>query len=142
MSEPQPRSILLVEDNPGDVVMTREAMGRLEVHAELYVVTDGGQAIDYLKSAAGQQPDQLPDLVLLDLNLPVRTGREVLAEVNADPRLHGLLVAILTSSAHEQDACHHYRPEYCQYFQKPPTFRELVERMRDILRFWATRSGR
>ena len=104
----RPVEILLVEDNPGDVRLTREALREGKVRNNLYVASDGVEALAFLRRE-GQYADAVrPDLVLLDINLPRKDGREVLAEIKADPALRYIPVVVLTSSQAEQDILRAY----------------------------------
>lgn len=104
----KPIEILLVEDNPGDVRLTMEALRGGRVRNNIHVVEDGVQAIDFLRRQGDYGGVPRPDLILLDLNLPKKDGREVLAEVKHDPALKRIPVVILTSSAAEQDILRAY----------------------------------
>src|SRR3712207_3314621 len=97
--ESQPISVLLVEDDPGDVVLIEEAFEHNKVRNSLKIVKDGVEAMEYLKDSANARPD----LVLLDLNLPRKDGREVLAEIKSDPALRSIPVVVLTTSKAEED---------------------------------------
>ena len=98
--------ILLVEDDPGDVLMTREAFEHNKVRNTLYVVTDGEQALQFLRHEAPYEDSPRPGLILLDLNLPRKDGREVLAEVKSTPALMSIPVVVLTTSEAEEDVLH------------------------------------
>lgn len=126
--------ILLVEDNPGDVFLVEEALAQLNFDARLRVVVDGQQAMDLLHQGVARV-----DLVILDLNLPVKSGHEVLAEMNADLRLRRMPVAILTTSTSEEDAALQQSKENCLFFAKTPDMNQLLRIMREIYSFalWA-----
>jgi CheY-like chemotaxis protein len=119
-------NILLVEDNPADVYFFREALTASQEKAHLHVVSDGQQAVDYLHRVPPFGAVQRPDVMVLDLNLPVKDGREVLEEVGADPTLRTLPVAILTTSTFEQSVCDVY-PGKCLYFTKTDNFNQLQD---------------
>ena len=99
----QPIEVLLVEDDPGDVLLIREAFDFNKVHNNLNVVSDGEQALDYLRGTGDYTGRIRPDLVLLDLNLPRKDGREVLAEVKSDPELRTIPIVVLTTSEAEEE---------------------------------------
>lgn len=130
--------ILLVEDNPGDVRLTREALRDAKVANNLTVVSDGVEALAFL-----QQTDQFadairPDLILLDLNLPKRNGREVLAEIKINPDLRTIPVVILTSSAAEEDIVRSYELHANCYVTKPFGLEQFMEVVKAIEDFWLT----
>jgi two-component system, chemotaxis family, response regulator Rcp1 len=127
--------ILLVEDNAGDVVLVREALSRLPMAVDLDWACDGAEAMDYLH--ARQREDRLGslDLVVLDLNLPGKNGKEVLAEIEADPILRGVRVAILTSSRYDSDICERHPGVACRFFAKTPDLHELYETVATIVQF-------
>lgn len=130
--------ILLVEDNPGDVRLTQEALryGRLPVHLE--VVPDGEAALSYLRRENGYGGAARPDLILLDLNLPKRDGRQVLEDVKSDPNLRQIPVVILTTSRAEQDIIGAYNLYANCYIQKPVDLNQFLEIVRAIEDFWLT----
>ncbi len=115
MNTVKPVVVLLVEDDPGDVVLVREAMSTDKIKNELHVVSDGVLALEHLRDPT--RP--LPDLILLDLNLPRKDGREVLAEIRADPALSHLPVVILTTSDAESDILRSYQLHANAYVTKP-----------------------
>ena len=136
------KQILHVEDNPGDAVMTQEAFDFAGVEAAIAVAATGDEAINFLKRRGRFANAKRPDLVILDLNLPVRSGQEILADISSDSELRGLPVAILTSSPNDADVCSCYDRALCRYFQKSPTFEGLVTVVRQIDAFWRLASGR
>jgi two-component system, chemotaxis family, response regulator Rcp1 len=123
--------MLLVEDNPADVYFVRHALEELSADVNLEVVTDGQQAMDFLRSSAGAGVD----VMVLDLNLPVKSGREVLAEMGADPRLRHVPVAILTTSTSEDDAALQQCKEKCLFFVKTADLGELGSILSEIHAF-------
>jgi CheY-like chemotaxis protein len=133
MTEHRPRTInvLLVEDDPGDVLMTREAFEEY-LHNRLDVVTDGAAALDYLRNEEPYADAPLPDLILLDLNLPRRDGREVLQEIKADPNLRHIPVIVLTTSRAEEDVLRSYRLHANAYVTKPVDFEGFIEAIKQI----------
>src|ERR687884_1433856 len=111
--------ILLVEDSPGDVRLTREALRDGKVRNNLSVVTDGVEALAFLRREGRYADAPRPDLILLDLNLPKKDGREVLAEIKADPNLRRIPVVVLTTSEAEQDIVETYNLHANCYVKKP-----------------------
>ena len=130
--------ILLVEDNPGDVRLTQEALKETKVLNRLNVVKDGVEAINYLRHAKGYEEAVTPDLILLDLNLPRKDGREVLQDIKADPQLRHIPVVILTVSQAEQDIMKTYDLHANCYITKPINLDQFVEVVKAIEDFWLT----
>ena len=128
--------ILLVEDNPGDVRLTEEAIKEGKVINRLSVVPDGVEAIEYLRKRGDYASAATPDLVLLDLNLPKKDGREVLAEVKQDPDLRKIPVVVLTTSRDEQDILKSYDLHANCYITKPVDFEQFIRVVRAIEDFW------
>jgi two-component system, chemotaxis family, response regulator Rcp1 len=128
--------ILLVEDSPADVLITREAFAEFRVLNTLHVVEDGVEAIAFLKQAGKYASAPRPDLILLDLNLPRKNGREVLAEIKADPGFKTIPVVVLTTSYSEQDVLQAYDQHANCYIVKPVGFDNFVEAMKSIRQFW------
>jgi CheY-like chemotaxis protein len=134
----QPIDVLLVEDDPGDVLLIREAFDFNKVHNNLNVVSDGEQALDYLRGT-GEYTDRVrPDLVLLDLNLPRKDGREVLAEVKSDPDLRTIPIVVLTTSEAEEDVLKSYQLHANAYVTKPVDFERFVSIVRQIDDFFVS----
>lgn len=130
--------VLLVEDNPGDVRLTREALKDGRVVMNLHVAMDGVEAMEYL-SRRGQYADAArPDLILLDLNLPRKNGREVLSEIKADPELRRIPVIVMTTSKAEQDIHRVYNLNANCYITKPVELDEFLRVVRSIEDFWLT----
>ena len=127
-----PVNVLLVEDNPGDVVLVREAVAEAGLAYRLTVVRDGVEAMDRLSGKGQSAGSPLPDLILLDLNLPRKTGLELLAEILADPILYQVPVVLLSSSRSELDKARAYAlpPDRC--LVKPGTFAEYVKLMHNV----------
>lgn len=136
MTKPQPVEILLVEDNPGDVRLTRETLKDARILNNLHVAEDGIQALAYLRREGPHAGAVRPDLVLLDLNLPRMSGREVLAEIKGDPRLRSIPVVVLTTSKAEEDIIKSYDLHANCYISKPVEFDGFVEVVRSIEDFW------
>lgn len=132
----KPIDILLVEDNPGDVRLTREALKENKVHNQLYVVQDGVEALAFLRREGQYDGYPLPDLILLDLNLPKMDGREVLAEIKGDPELKRIPVVILTTSAAERDIYETYNLHANCYITKPVDLDQFIDMVKSVEGFW------
>ena len=132
----RPIEVLLVEDDEGDVLMTREALDEGKVFNRLSVVGDGVEAIAYLRREQPYADATRPDLVLLDLNLPKRDGRQVLEEVKADPDLRRIPIVVLTTSEAEEDVLRSYDLHANAYVTKPVDFDRFVEVIRQIDNFF------
>ena len=130
--------ILMVEDDPGDVRLTREALKGSKLLHSLNVVEDGVAALDYLRRNAPYQEAVRPDLVLLDLNLPRKDGREVLAAMKQDPALRAIPVVILTTSQAEEDVLRAYRLSANCYVTKPVDLHQFNRIVQAIEDFWLT----
>src|SRR5207247_4681926 len=135
---PTPIDILLVEDDPGDVLMTREAFEHHKIRNVLHVVTDGEQALQFLRRTGSYVGAPRPGLILLDLNLPRLDGLEVLAELKADPVLKVIPVVILTTSQAEQDILRSYALHANAYVSKPVDFERFMDVIRQIDNFFVT----
>lgn len=131
-------NILLIEDNPGDVRLTQEAFREGQLPVDLNVVMDGVEAIKYLKREAPYTESELPDLILLDLNLPKRDGREVLQEIKTDENLKRIPVVVLTTSNAEQDILKSYNLHVNCYINKPVDFDKFFDIIQKIEDFWLT----
>jgi CheY-like chemotaxis protein len=129
-------AVLLVEDDPGDVLMTREALEDTGVTSRLTVVGDGTQALDFLYKRGDYADAQTPDLILLDLNLPKMHGREVLAVVKEDPELRQIPVVVLTTSEAEEDVLRSYDLHANAYVTKPVDFERFITVVRQIDEFF------
>lgn len=138
MTEPKPLQILLVEDNPGDARLTREALKDGKIYLHLSVVVDGVEAIAFLRHEAPFADAPRPDLILLDLNLPRKDGREVLAEIKADDRLKRIPVVVLTTSAAEQDVLSSYDLHANCYITKPVDLDQFLKVVQWVEDFWLT----
>jgi two-component system, chemotaxis family, response regulator Rcp1 len=134
----RPIEILMVEDNPGDVRLTREALKGGKVWNEIHVVTDGVAALDFLRQKPPYETMPRPDLVLLDLNLPKKDGREVLSSMKADPLLKAIPVVILTTSQAEEDVIRAYNLNCNCYVTKPVDFEQFTRIVQAIEQFWLT----
>lgn len=136
--EVTPIEVLLVEDDPGDVLMTREALADHKVNNRLNVVSDGEEAIAYLRRQGRFSDAVRPDLVLLDLNLPRRDGREVLAEIKNDEDLHQIPVVVLTTSSADEDILRSYQLHANAYVTKPVDFDRFISIVRRIDDFFVS----
>jgi CheY-like chemotaxis protein len=132
----RPVELLLVEDNPGDVRLTQEALkeGTLPVH--LNVARDGVEALDFLRHREPFEDAPTPDLILLDLNLPRKSGREVLSEIKSDPNLKRIPVLVMTTSRADQDVQKAYSLNANCYITKPMDLDEFLRIVRSIEDFW------
>ena len=135
---PTPIEILMIEDNDGDVFLTRKALKSAKVANNLTVVTDGLEAMDYLHRKGTHGSAARPDLILLDLNLPGKDGREILQEIRSDPALGLIPVVVLTGSKAEQDIVKAYQLHANCYIVKPVDFEKLMEVVSAIETFWLT----
>ncbi len=134
----RPIEILLVEDNPGDVDLTREALDDAKVANRLHVVDDGAKAMEFLYRRGGFAGVPRPDIILLDLNLPKKDGREVLADIRQDPALAEIPVVVLTTSQAEEDIFRAYRLHANCYITKPVDLEQFLKVIRSIEDFWLT----
>ncbi|HEX8454763.1 MAG TPA: response regulator [Longimicrobium sp.] len=134
----RPIEVLLVEDNPGDVRLTREALKEGKVSNNLHVAPDGVEALAFLRREGPHAGAVQPDLILLDLNLPRKGGREVLEEIKSDPALRHIPVVILTSSQAEQDIARAYDLHANCYISKPVDLDQFINVVRSIEDFWFT----
>jgi CheY-like chemotaxis protein len=132
----EPAQILLVEDSPGDVRLTREALRDAKICNELHVVRDGESALAYLRGEGEHAGAPRPDIVLLDLNLPRKDGREVLEEMKADDELRRIPVIVLTTSVAEGDVLRSYDLHVNAYVTKPLDLDGFVAVVRSIESFW------
>ena len=130
--------VLLVEDDDGDVLMTREAFEHHKIRNKLHVVQDGEEALEFLHREGRYADAPKPGLILLDLNLPRRDGREVLAELKADPELRVIPVVVLTTSEAEEDIIRSYSLHANAYVSKPVDFDRFIDVIRQIDDFFVT----
>lgn len=128
--------ILLVEDNPGDARLTIEAMREAKVRNRIIVVEDGVEAMEYLRHEGRHADAPRPDLILLDLNLPKKDGRAVLAEVKSDPALKRIPVVVLTTSSAEEDVIRAYDLHANAYVTKPVDLEQFMKIVALIDEFW------
>lgn len=134
----RPAELLLVEDNPGDVRLTREALSESKLRNNLSVVVDGVEAMAFLRREGKYADAPRPDLILLDLNLPKKSGREVLAEIKDDASLRRIPVVVVTSSEAEQDIFATYNLHVNCYVTKPVDLDQFIKVVRSIETFWLT----
>ena len=134
----RPIEILLVEDNPGDVRLTIEGLNEGKVRNNLHVAKDGVEALNFLRREGQFTEAVRPDLILLDLNLPRKDGREVLSEIKADPELKTIPVVVLTTSRAEQDVLNSYQLQANCYITKPVDLEQFITVVRSIEDFWLT----
>ena len=133
-----PVEILLVEDNPADVRLTQEALKEEKLHINLSVVNDGVEAIDFLRKKGKYSNAVKPDLILLDLNLPKKDGREVLKEIKSDDSLKFIPVVVLTVSRAEEDVFKSYNLHANCYITKPLDLNQFSRVVKSIKDFWLT----
>jgi two-component system, chemotaxis family, response regulator Rcp1 len=131
-------NILVVEDNAGDARLIVEALKNTKVKLELHVVTDGQEAMDFLNKKGKYSKEQLPDMILLDLNLPKKDGREVLAEIKTDNLFKRIPVVIMTSSQAEEDIVKSYNLHANCYITKPIDLNQFIKVVKSIEDFWFT----
>ncbi|MBA3706185.1 MAG: response regulator [Bacteroidetes bacterium] len=131
-------NILLIEDNPGDIRLTKEVLKEGKINNKLSVVTDGEEALLFLKKIGQYSNAPTPDIILLDLNLPKKDGREVLSEIKNDLALKLIPVIVLTTSAAEQDILNMYAHHANCYITKPVDFNQFINVIRSIESFWLT----
>jgi len=134
----KPVVILLVEDNPGDVRLTQEAINDGKVRNNMHVAEDGVEAVAFLRREGKYADAPRPDLILLDLNLPKKDGREVLAEIKTDEDLKRIPVVVLTTSKAEQDIFRAYDQHANCYITKPVDLNQFIKIVKGIEEFWFT----
>ena len=134
----RPIDILMVEDNPGDIRLTLEALKENKMNNALHVAKDGVQAMAFLRQEGEYADAPRPDLILLDLNLPRKDGREVLAEIKADPSLMRIPVVILTTSQAEEDILRSYNLHANCFVTKPVDLDQFIRVVQSIEQFWLT----
>jgi len=135
----QPITILMADDDPDDRELTREAFGEARLANDVRFVADGVELLDYLyRRGRFAEPDAAPrpGLILLDLNMPRKDGRECLAEIKSDPQLRGIRVIVLTTSKAEEDIVRSYELSASSYITKPVTFDALVDVVKTLGKYW------
>jgi two-component system, chemotaxis family, response regulator Rcp1 len=142
-TRPSPRTqgqrlahILLVEDSPADIELTRQALAEAEIKTDLTVCPDGEAAAQYLRREGEHAGAPRPDLILLDLNLPKKDGRELLVEIKQDAELSLIPIVVLTTSASDEDVLHAYREHVNCYIRKPVRLQEFIDVVRTIDQYW------
>ena len=138
LSNSRPAQILLVEDNAGDVELTREAFKKSEVAVNLHHAKDGEQCMAFIRKQGQYHNAPTPDIILLDLNMPRMDGREVLAEISKDPILRLLPVVILTTSHEEQEILNMYRLRCSSYIVKPVDLDQFYRIIKTFSEYWLT----
>jgi CheY-like chemotaxis protein len=133
-----PIDILLVEDSPSDAKLTAKTFKKAKVLNRLHIVEDGVEAMDFLHQLGDYQDAPRPDLILLDLNLPKKDGRKVLAEIKEDPTLQNIPVVVLTTSESEEDILKSYKLRANCYITKPVTLQRFIKVVESIEDFWLT----
>jgi CheY-like chemotaxis protein len=133
-----PIEILLVEDNPGDVRLTKEALKEGKVYSNLHTVKDGVEAMEFLRKLGKYKDVPRPDIILLDLNLPRKDGREVLEEIKSDRELKRIPVVVLTTSKAEEDVLRTYNLHANCYVTKPVDLEKFMVVVKSIDVFWLT----
>ena len=133
-----PVEILLVEDNPGDVRLTKEALKEGKVYNNLHWAKDGVEALEFLKREGKHAKAPRPDIILLDLNLPKKDGREVLAVIKKDGELKHIPVVVLTTSKADEDVLRSYELHANCYVTKPVDLEKFIQVVQSIDRFWLT----
>jgi CheY-like chemotaxis protein len=136
MNSERPMEVLLVEDSADDVFLTQEAFEDAEREVNLHVARDGEEAMAFLRREGEHSAAPRPDLILLDLNMPRKDGREVLTEIRSDPSLTELPIVVLTTSSSDEDILHAYREHVNSYIRKPVTFDKFVEAVRGLGNYW------
>ena len=132
----RPIEVLLIEDDPGDVLITREAFEHHKIHNTLRVARDGQEGLDYLSQRGSHEGATRPDLILLDLNLPKYDGHQLLEKIKSDPELCHIPVIVLTTSAAEEDILRSYRLHANAYVTKPVGFDQFMTVIRQIDEFF------
>jgi CheY-like chemotaxis protein len=138
MGENRPVEILLVEDNPGDERLTREALKEGKVYSNLHWAKDGVEAMEFLRRQGKYAEAPRPDIILLDLNLPKKDGREVLQDIKNDSELKRIPVVVLTTSKAEEDVLRTYNLHANCYVTKPVDLEKFIVVVKSIDRFWLT----
>ena len=136
LSDVRPVEILLVDDSPSDTALTREALEKGKIANNLNCVGDGVEALEYLRQQGRYSKAIRPDLIMLDLNMPRKDGREALKELKSDPSLKTIPVIVLTTSRAEQDILQSYQLNANCYITKPVDFKKFVEIIKSIEQFW------
>lgn len=136
MTSPHPIDVLLVEDDPGDELITREAFAHHKIANTLHVARDGAEGLDFLYRRGEFSEAPRPDLILLDLNLPKFNGRQVLQQVKSDPDLQDIPIVVLTTSSEQEDVLHSYNLHANAYVTKPVDLDQYMAAIRQIDNFF------
>ena len=137
----KPKNVLLVEDNPADIRLTQEALKEGPVPVDLSVATDGIEAVEFLHRTGKYHNAPRPELILLDLNLPRKNGREVLSEIKSDPDLKRIPVLVMTTSKARQDIARAYSLNANCYITKPIDLEDFIDVMRSIEDLWLSKAS-
>lgn len=140
-SKPRRLNVLLVEDDEGDIVLVERALANEDCVPKIHVVKDGLEALWFLRRSGEYRDAPRPDLILLDLNMPRKDGREVLAEIKQDPVLRSIPVVVLTTSSSEDEIRNIYRLQANCFVTKPLALQAFTERVQDIQKFWNNVAG-
>jgi CheY-like chemotaxis protein len=135
-TSPRLARILLVEDSPADIELTRQALAEAEIETDVMVCGDGEAAVQYLRREGEHAAAPRPDLIVLDLNLPKKDGRELLVDIKRDADLGLIPVVVLTTSASEEDVLHAYREHVNCYIRKPVRLQDFIDVVRTIDKYW------
>lgn len=130
--------ILLIEDNPGDRTLAIEALRDSKINNHLHIAVDGEEAMNFLNKKGNYKNFETPDIIFLDLNLPKKDGREILAEIKNDPKLKSIPVVVLTTSSAEEDIIRSYDLHANCFISKPLDFNQFVKVVKSIEDFWLT----
>jgi CheY-like chemotaxis protein len=138
MAQGIPVVLLMADDDPDDVMLAREALAESRIANDFHSVSNGNELLDYLRHEGefSQSPSPRPKLILLDLNMPKKDGREVLKDIKADPLFRAIPVVVLTTSNAEEDVATAYASGAASYIQKPVTFQGLVKVMQALGNYW------
>jgi CheY-like chemotaxis protein len=133
----RPFDILIAEDNEDDILLIREAFEEVNMVNRIAVVRDGEEALAYLRGEGAFKESLLPGMVLLDINMPKKTGLEVLADIKAEPRFRALPIVMLTVSEREEDILRSFEQGACSYIRKPVTFTRFITVVKEFEMYWS-----
>ena len=133
----RPFDILIAEDNEDDILLIREAFEEVNMVNRIAVVRDGEEALAYLRGEGAFKESLLPGMVLLDINMPKKTGLEVLADIKAEPRFRALPIVMLTVSEREEDVLRSFEQGACSYIRKPVTFTRFITVVKEFEMYWS-----
>ena len=134
---PRPFDILIAEDNEDDILLIREAFEEVNMVNRIAVVRDGEEALAYLRGEGAFKESLLPGMVLLDINMPKKTGLEVLSAIKAEPRFRALPIVMLTVSEREEDILRSFEQGACSYIRKPVTFTRFITVVKEFEMYWS-----